>query len=740
MSTYRDQVWFKLSIFPEYFFGACYIPPRDSPFFSPESFSTIQENIMDFDGKLVLLGDLNSRISDLNIFSQPRERIYYSRNVDSGNNVNGRDLSNLCINLNLKPVNHVKFYSRNFNGDLTYRQGERWVSQLDWVLVSTNVFNDITDYTIDQHCSFDSNHAALYLSLKIQSISYNYLYNRALFLGFYKDLAGFQNKKNLSMSGIDREKFVSKLPPTSSFWNIGDTYLYDTLTKTLYDICNSSFACSHNHNNHLTTNRWSNILYEKDSRKLWNAINWKGNFDVPHHNKERPSDIEFSLYFTNLLNPENGLEPLIVPNTNIYIPVLDDPILPDEVIEQFNHLKSNKACGIDGIPPGILKLLNDEWILLITYMYNVIFDGYYPDIWHISRMFVIFKKGSMTDAANYRGISILIALCKVYDSILNQRFIKWYKPEYEQAGCQVGRGCIEQILTLRLLIDSAKKKGRVLYIVFIDYVKAFDKVNRSTLLTMLARKGCSSKYLNALGKTLQTTKSRIGGEEFTSSIGVRQGGATSTSLFTFYIDPTIQALKQIGPDDFLGDLHSILLMDDTVVLATSRTMMKKKLEVLAQSAQSIGMEIHPNKSKYMVCNKFDIEPFVLGNVEIAHTNSYVYLGTPISVGTIDSQIELHVKGKQSHIRKFTSFLTKNSEAPFKVKKLVLSAALNSTLLYGAESWYSNNLQSVVHPILSATKQMLGVREQTCTDNVYIESGSVSPKAMIRETEVIFREN
>ena len=109
-------------------------------------------------------------------------------------------------------------------------------------------------------------------------------------------------------------------------------------------------------------------------------------------------------------------------------------------------------------------------------------------------------------------------------------------------------------------------------------------------------------------------------------------------------------------------------MDDTVVMATSKRMMARKLEILARSAQSIGMEIHPSKSKFMVCGKTDVEPFVLGNVTVAHTDSYIYLGTPITVGSVSSQIALHVENKEPHLRKFTSFLIKNHDAPFKVKK------------------------------------------------------------------------
>ena len=59
------------------------------------------------------------------------------------------------------------------------------------------------------------------------------------------------------------------------------------------------------------------------------------------------------------------------------------------------------------------------------------------------------------------------------------------------------------------------------------------------------------------------------------------------------------------------------------------------------------------------------------------------------------------------------------------------------MLYGAETWYSNNVQPVIQPILSATKQLLGVREQTCNDIVYVESGTVSPNVTIRERQKSF---
>ena len=246
VNAYRDQIWFKLSIFPEYLFGSCYIPPRDSPFFSPESFSIIQENISGSADKIVLMGDLNSRITDLSVFNLPECNVSYSRNEDLGSNRNGRDLVNLCLSFHLRPVNHLQS-PLNLDGKLTYKQGERWISQLDWVLISNEVIKDITEFSIDQHCPFNTNHAALCFSVKIHSISYRYLYNRALLLDCYKDGTTKRAKGNVSMSSIDKSRFTQNLPPVDIFWNTEDPSLYHTLTTTLYDTCRASMITSHGH-------------------------------------------------------------------------------------------------------------------------------------------------------------------------------------------------------------------------------------------------------------------------------------------------------------------------------------------------------------------------------------------------------------------------------------------------------------------------------------------------------------
>ena len=343
----------------------------------------------------------------------------------------------------------------------------------------------------------------------------------------------------------------------------------------------------------------------------------------------------------------------------------------------------------------------------------------------------IFKKGNKSQCKHYRGISILSCLPKLYDGILNTRFTQWYKPDIEQAGGQTGRGCEEQIMTIRLLIDTARKIGETLYIAFLDYAKAYDKVNRSKLLSMLATRGCGANFLSALTHMLRNTTNIIGSHYSRATAGVKQGSPTSSSLFNFYINDTITRIKQHQPDGFLKELHILLFMDDTVILATSRQTMIDKLNTVYKASSELDMILHPTKSKYITVNTDDDLPFHIGPVTISYTTNYLYLEAQISNKLMQEQVKLHSQNKQCHVTKFVSFLKNNTDAPFSVKKKVWESALTSSMLYSCETWLTHNLSSIATQFNSTLKDLLGVRQQTPTDLALIEIGAIPTKDKIK---------
>ena len=128
-----------------------------------------------------------------------------------------------------------------------------------------------------------------------------------------------------------------------------------------------------------------------------------------------------------------------------------------------------------------------------------------------------------------------------------------------------------------------------------------------------------------------------------------------------------------------------MFMDDTAILATSRTSMQHKLTILIKTMNDIGMKIHPTKSKYIVINSPDNADFVQNNITIARVENYTYLGVKLSNKNITTQIEEDISDKTRHTMKYLSFLRKNPDAPFAIQKCVYESALQAGILYGCES-------------------------------------------------------
>ena len=234
---------------------------------------------------------------------------------------------------------------------------------------------------------------------------------------------------------------------------------------------------------------WERLLSSRDDAQIWKAIDWGGKIDLDRVDENEPTDQQFKEYFEEILNPVD------TPNydyseleTDVSVPILDDPITAWEGSQQAKKLKPNKACGPDGVSPGIFKILPIAWLVTIASLLNTIFHSrIYPSKWAIARFFTIFKRGSRKLVGNYRGISVINSIAKLYDMVLCARLQLWFSPLREQAGCQTGRGCTEHIITLRLLTDLARRKKLKLFITFVDFSQAYDKVPRFKLFSVLKR-------------------------------------------------------------------------------------------------------------------------------------------------------------------------------------------------------------------------------------------------------------
>ena len=263
-------------------------------------------------------------------------------------------------------------------------------------------------------------------------------------------------------------------------------------------------------------------------------------------------------------------------------------------------------------------------------------------------------------------------------------------------------------------------------ICFIDFSKAYDKISRPLLFQLLVKLGCGNTMLNALQAIYKTTKNVLNSAIILSKVGIKQGGSSSGLLFVQYMDVLAKMLKKACPqDDYLKSLHSLMLMDDTALLGTSRKVMLSRYDALVDFCEKYDMTINWEKTKFMVINgtKQDKLSFEKGGLTIQHTDSYVYLGSPVSVtGNVSVDIKEHASMQSKHINKYRIYCQKNQSMPYSFKKKVFDAMLTSKLVYGSEAWLIENLKPIETLYIDGAKALLGVRKTTPNEIVLAECG------------------
>ena len=763
----EEQIWFKLSFLPNVLFGGCYVVPSDSIYFSPHYHANIQSMCFSHQGDCVIFGDVNARCGqDVKNLTNSPDFTYSPVDNVSRPNSNGQALLQICKDSDLLIVNNLKTPNVTLNGALTFRKRTTWISEIDLVIVSKKFIHNITSLSVDQNLFYPSDHAPISFKIEVNSrsnICMNSLYTRAKDLGQHAvclSKSRSLSRKNIPIGQICNQLFIQQLENIEIFEIRQDSdpeVVSSFFVNSLYQCAVQSRERNHsqdrmerNHipdhmeRNHIDgadhpernritvcnqdKSRWEKILEINDSKKLWHAINWKGQIGSDTH-EEKPSDEAFQDHLEHLLNPEQDMQGIAFDEISQapFVPVLDSPISIIELLFVIMiQLKPNKSSGPDGVSPGLFRFLPMSWMAFLLAIVNLIFRSTYPFSWSVSRLSMLFKKGSTLDVNNYRGISIINSITKIYDYILNNRLNLWFKPDREQAGAQPKRGCIEQIVALRLLFNYSFKKRKKLFVGFVDFSKAYDRVPRGSLFKILYKLGCGAAMLYAIIAMYCVTRSILGCVIISATMGVRQGSPTSCFLFTIFVNVLIRKFKeQCCHDGFLQWLHCLMLMDDTVILATSRAMFKKKLKILEKYCEEYGMVINADKTKFMVIHGDDSDkiPFSIGEVIMLHCTKYIYLGATFTAdGSLLSSIREHVKDKQKHLNKLIIFFYKNQDMPFFVKKRVLDAAFTSALLYSCESWINVSLASVEKMYLSAIKSLLGVRKTTPNNLCLIELG------------------
>ena len=688
----EGQIWVELYCYPDTVFGGVYIPPADSPYYDVLSFSAMDAAISCF-SRAIVLGDMNSRVAVPSFYSDIGVPYVYRNTVDFIQNAHGKKLLEFCNGSKMIIANHLVYGGKCFGGGLSFKRRTQWISEIDLCLIKDELLRNLEEVVVNHDIS-GSDHAPLAVKLNLARMHLRspFLLNeRAGNLGrsWIAAQTSHYVERGPSCKKVDIGRFKTDIdeivPPDLSSISL------ESVSAVLESGCSVINSVAKSAPSNMSENewdqrhpRWKRLLDRDDARTIWRSINWRGGIDEDKYS-EQPEDTQFKVHFEELLNrPTQAIDININSEDLPQIPLLDAPFTLQELHDVVKDIKRDKSYI--GICPGLFAVLPTSWLLFFLTVFNFVFLCMcYPFSWCHNRLITLFKSGNRMDCGNFRGISIMNTLAKVYDMLIMKRLYLWHNIDMCQAGSQKSRGCIEQIMSLRLLIDYASFKKEKLYVLFVDFSKAYDRVPRYKLMECLKNRGCGKIMLMAICAMYRCTKNVLRAASIDSNMGVRQGAPTSCLLFVIYIDKMIRMIKErVGPDGFLGELHALLLMDDTVILATSREMCLTKMNVLSQYCHEYGMQINEKKTKFFVINGSlrDKEMLSTGQLRVEYCYKYLYLGAWFTDDAcMKSSLKQHAINIISTVNKFVIFCAHNSLMPFVYKLKVFRAAMMSSLLY-----------------------------------------------------------
>ena len=322
---------------------------------------------------------------------------------------------------------------------------------------------------------------------------------------------------------------------------------------------------------------------------------------------------------------------------------LNDRITIEEVKKVVHHAKSDKAVGIDNLPFEVLK--NDKSYKILTALFDKLYEyGLTPSVWNMAIIRPI-PKNSLVDARlplEYRGISLLSTIYKLYTGILNNRIVKVAESNNiyaeEQNGFRKSRSCEDHIFTLSSIVRNRKRERLPTFVAFVDFEKAFDRVNRVLLFYKLKSMGFNGKMLRSIQSIYSECKAllKVNGcltDSFCVQSGVRQGDTLSPTLFGLYVNDLATSFRSSGNGIQLSDsLHvaSLLYADDLAIIAESEDKLQHQLNILMDWCRKWQMRVNIKKTKvvhFRVAsqNRTNFH-FKFNEEEINCVEKYKYLG------------------------------------------------------------------------------------------------------------------
>ena len=260
-----------------------------------------------------------------------------------------------------------------------------------------------------------------------------------------------------------------------------------------------------------------------------------------------------------------------------------------------------------------------------------------------------------------------------------------------------GKGTANTIFVLRISERSIEMQ-KDLYLCFIDYEKAFDRVKHSEMVKMLENIGVDGKDVRLVKNLYWNQRAAVKVEGECSEYvevkrGVRQGCVMSPDLFSLYGEFIMREAEDLGGVKVGGqNINNIRYADDTVLIADTEEGLQTLLQEVKEASERKGLSINVSKTECMVISKKQERVrchLELDNSSIKQVEQFCYLGSWITAdGRCNREIEYRIGEAKRGFNEMKNLL-KNRKLSLESRKRMVKSYIWSILLYGSETWTIN---------------------------------------------------
>ncbi|CAL1267288.1 unnamed protein product [Larinioides sclopetarius] len=382
------------------------------------------------------------------------------------------------------------------------------------------------------------------------------------------------------------------------------------------------------------------------------------------------------------------------------------PIRAREVEEFIQKLKPKKAPGIDLISNRMLKNIPLKFILYITLILNIMMEkSYFPNCWKTAVVVPIAKPNQNLELPqNYRPISLLSSLSKVYESVLLKRLNQFLDDKKiiisEQFGFRKNLSTSHQLLRVTELIYDGFEKSETTGALFLDEAKAFDKIWHDGLIAKLMRLSVSTQLIKIIHSFLHSRSFRVRINNTLSSprpilSGCAQGSLLSPTLFNIYVNDIPK-----NPN-----CHLAIFADDTAVLTKHKhpDIALKCLQLYTHQLQSWlqdwKIKVNPEKCACLLFTKKRnmpiLNPIQIFDQPVPFVSEYKYLGLILDAKlSFDTHIQTALNKAHKASCAIHNLIARKSKLPIKHKLLLYKAILRPIFLYGSPIWGTTSIKNL----------------------------------------------